>query len=134
MNTAGDPEMRATPEGLLEAYLEAFRARDVGRCVSFFHEDATIDFQVGTYRGRKSIEEWHNERFAAGLNLDRIDRTTVSGNTVTIDATVSSSRLAAFRIKSLGARVMIQFDTEGKVKYAKMSARASNPFKLLHSE
>lgn len=120
-------------EALMKEYLDAFHARDLERCMRFFADDAAIDFQIGVFRGRAAIEEWHKERFAADLKMVRLNSITVKGDTVLVDGIISSTRLASWKIKSLGGRLTVLFE-DGKIKHGKVNAKASNPFKFMHSE
>jgi ketosteroid isomerase-like protein len=131
-----DMEDKVAPEVDLEAltrqYLDAFEARDLERCVGFFHEDATIDFQNTIYRGRKGIEDWHKDRFAANLKMIRLDSITVNGDTVLVDGAAASKRLAAWKISSLNGRITIRFE-DGKIRQGKLAPRLTNPIDLLRS-
>lgn len=107
-------------EVLTRAYLESFEARDVERCVGFFAEDGFIDFQMSTYRGRAAIEQWHTDRFAADLKVQRVQSVRVDGDVVTVEAVVSSKRLAAWMIGSLTGRIAMRFET-GKIKECRLA-------------
>jgi type II secretory pathway component PulL len=106
-------------EGLARAYLESFEARDLERCVGFFLEDGCIDFQMSTYRGHQAIEQWHRDRFAADLRVKRVESVRVDGDAVTIDAVVSSKRLAAWKMSSLNGRMTVRFEN-GKIKECRL--------------
>jgi len=131
-----EPEAHANTaenlEALARSYLDAFEARDLERCLGFFLEDAHIDFQSGLYKGRKGIEDWHKDRFSANLRVIRIDGVTVNGDTVVIDAVVSSNRLAAWKVNSLSGRVTIRF-RDGKIQEGKLAPRMVNPINLIRS-
>jgi len=113
-------------EEVARDYLGAFDARDLTRCVDFFAEDATLAWQAGVYRGRPAIEEWHKDRFQADLRLVRVDGIGVEGNVVTVDGVATSKRLRAWRIGSLGGRVIFIFD-EDKIRDTKFTVRVTNP-------
>lgn len=110
------------PRAVIEAYLQAFEARDVPQCVAFYAEDAVIEFAFGTYRGKQAIEDWHKERFDAGLQLISLDSIEVEGDTVVIQVVATSRRLKSFRINSLKGTgtFLVQ---EGKIKGAKFAPR-----------
>src|SRR5439155_1311013 len=111
----------ANTDELVQGYLHAFAAADVEGCVAYFHDDATIEWMMTTYRGSEAIEEWHKDRFASGLQIDRVDEITVDGDAVVIDITVSSKRV--WRLASLGARVRIAH-SNNKIQNARFSLRA----------
>jgi ketosteroid isomerase-like protein len=111
-----DPESRA------RAYLEAFEARDMERCLDFFAEDAVIAFQSGVYRGRTQIEEWHRDRFSADLRLLRLNGIAVRGDTVVVDGVATSKRLRAWRIDSVHGAITIVFGGE-QIKEATFGVR-----------
>jgi hypothetical protein len=64
------------------------------------------------------------------VNLKSI---TVKGDTVVVDGTVSSKRLAAWRIKQLNGRVTMKF-VDGKIRNGKLSPRMTNPFNTLRED
>jgi ketosteroid isomerase-like protein len=120
-------------EETIRAYLDSFEARDLQRCVDYFAEDGLIDFQMSTYRGRKAIEQWHTDRFGADLRINRVESVRVNGDTVTVDAVVSSKRLAAWKMSNLSGRVTVRFES-GKIKECKLSPRMGNPIDLIRGE
>lgn len=126
---ASETELKA----LAKAYLDAFDAQDVARCMEFFTEDSSIDFNTTVYTGRQAIEAWHKDRFEANLKMVNLKGVSVKGDTVTVDGTVSSKRLAAWRIKALNGRVIMKF-ADGKIKYGKLSPRMTNPFNTLRED
>src|ERR1035438_2692909 len=69
--TATEADLKA----LAEAYLDAFHKRDLDRCVDFFSDDASIDFNMTAYKGRQNIVEWHKDRFEADLKMLRLNNT-----------------------------------------------------------
>jgi ketosteroid isomerase-like protein len=118
---------------LAQAYLDAFHARDLERCLEFYADDATVDFNKTVYSGRQGITEWHKDRFAADLRLIKMNSMTVDGDTVTVDGAVASKRLAAWRLKALSGRVTMRFE-DGKIKQGKLSPRMTNPFNMMREE
>lgn len=119
-------------EALTREYLNAFEARNIERCLSFFADDAAINFQGTVYRGPQAIEEWHRDRFAANLRMTRLEKMTVNGNTVEVDAVASSDRLAAWKIKSLNGRISLRF-ADGKIKEGTLTGRITSIFDMLRA-
>jgi hypothetical protein len=119
-------------EAVIHAYLKAFEARDLAGCVAFFHDDSVIDFQSGIYRGTKGITDWHKDRFSADLRVNRVESVTVNDNEVIVDATISSKRLAAWKLQSIGARITVQF-RDGRIQHGKLAPRMMNPINLIRS-
>ena len=66
----------ATNRELIETYLKAFEQRELEQCMDCFDSDATLEWLTVEYRGKPSIEEWHKDRFAAGLKILRVARRT----------------------------------------------------------
>jgi ketosteroid isomerase-like protein len=118
---------------LAETYLEAFHARDLDRCLEFFTDDSTVDFNMTMYTGRQAITDWHKDRFAADLKMVKRNSISVDGDTVTIDGAISSKRLSAWRVKALSGRVSIRFEN-GKIKNGKLSPRMTNPFNMIRED
>lgn len=118
-----EPLLRAA----VDAYLRAFAARDMAACLAAFDESAVVDFQLGTFRGAAEIEAWHADRFAAGLEVVRVDAMAADGDVVRVDVVVASTRLAAWRIASLPARVTLRF-SGGRIVEARMAPRL-DPFR-----
>jgi ketosteroid isomerase-like protein len=118
---------------LAETYLEAFHARDLDRCLEFFTDDSTVDFNMTMYTGRQAITDWHKDRFAADLKMVKRNSISVDGDTVTIDGAISSKRLSAWRVKALSGRVTIRFEN-GKIKNGKLSPRMTNPFNMIRED
>lgn len=114
-------------QALIDSYLEAFRARDLDRCVGYFDDNASLKFVSGVYNGRQAIEDWHKERFAAELKILSIDSVNVDGDTVKIDLMLASKRLQFFRLPSLAARATIRLDNN-KIKEAHFGPRFTDPF------
>ncbi|HTT61261.1 MAG TPA: nuclear transport factor 2 family protein [Bryobacteraceae bacterium] len=118
---------------LAQAYLDAFHAHDMERCLEFFADDATVDFNKTMYKGKEGITEWHKDRFAADLKMLKMSSMTVDGDTVVVDGAVTSKRLAAWRLKSLSGRVTMKFEN-GKIKYGKLAPRMTNPFNMMRED
>ena len=117
---------------MVRQYLEAFEARNQERCLTFYSEEARIDFQGTVFQGREAIRTWHEDRFAADLKIDKVEAVRPSGSNVVVDVVVSSSRLAAWKIKSLPGRITLRLQN-GKIRDAKFAARMTNVFDLLRS-
>ncbi len=122
----------AALEEITKDYLAAFNARDLEKCLSFYADDATVDFQDVVYEGLDSLREWHQERFQANLKLDKIENVRVKGKTVTVDAVASSDRLSAWKISSLKSRIEAKFEDE-KIQEVKLTARMTSLFGLMRS-
>jgi ketosteroid isomerase-like protein len=127
--TATDADLKA----LAEAYLDAFHKRELDRCVDFFHDDATIDFNMTAYKGRQAIIDWHKDRFEADLKMLRLNNVSVKGDTVTVDGVATSKRLVAWKAKSIAGRVTMRF-VDGKIASGKLSARMTNPLNMLRED
>ncbi len=117
-----------------EAYLDAFHKRELDRCVDFFSDDATIDFNMTAYKGRQAIIDWHKDRFEADLKMLRLNNIAVKNDTVTIDGVATSKRLVAWKAKSIAGRVTMRFGADGKIKTGKLSARMTNPLNMLRED
>ena len=76
-------------KAISQAYLDAFHAHDMERCLDFFADDAAVDFNKTMYTGRQGIIDWHKDRFEADLKLIKMNSMTVNGDTVVIDGAVS---------------------------------------------
>ena len=124
---------QADLKALAQAYLDAFDAQDLERCMGFFSDDATVDFNMTVYTGRQAITDWHKDRFAANLKLVRLNNISVNGDTVVVDAVASSKRLAAWKVKSISGRVTMRF-ADGKITSGKLAARMSNPINMLRED
>jgi ketosteroid isomerase-like protein len=119
-------------EAATRAYLDAFAARDLERCLGFYAEDASIDFQLGSFQGRKGIEQWHRDRFAANLRLLELESITVRDDTVVVDAIAASDRLAAWKIKRLSGRVTLRFE-DLRIVEARFAATRMSPVDMIRS-
>jgi ketosteroid isomerase-like protein len=120
-------------KALAQAYLDAFHARDMDRCLDFFTDDATVDFNKTIYTGRQGLTDWHKDRFAAELKMIKMNSMTVDGDTVVVDGAVTSKRLAAWRLKALSGRVTMRFEN-GKIKFGKLAPRMTNPFNMMRED
>jgi|SRR5579862_1568755 hypothetical protein len=124
---------QADLKALAQAYLDAFDAQDLERCLGFFNDNATIDFNMTNYSGRQAITDWHKDRFAANLKLVRLNKISVNGDTVVVDAVATSKRLAAWKVKAISGRVTIRF-ADGKIVSGKLAARMTNPINMLRED
>lgn len=118
---------------LAQSYLDAFHAHDMDRCLDFFADDATVDFNKTMYSGKQGITDWHKDRFDADLKMVKMNSITVKDDTVVVDGAVTSKRLAAWRLKSLSGRVTMKFEN-GKIKYGKLAPRMTNPFNMMRED
>jgi hypothetical protein len=115
-----------TTRQLIDIYLQAFERQDLEQCLNCFDPDATLEWLMGEYRGKASIEEWHKDRFAAGLKILRVDGVSIQGDVATLRITVTSKRLAAWRMPSLAGIVTVKFQA-GKIHGTKFAAKSINP-------
>lgn len=113
-------------ETLVRAYIAAFEARDLARCVEFYAEEATIGFHLSPFRGRGAVEEWHRRRFAAEARVLKIERIVVEGDRAVVDAVATSRKLKAWQIPDLRGRVGLVF-AQGKITSAQFALRGHNP-------
>lgn len=111
---------------LIDSYLQAARERDLDGCMTYFAEDAKLTFMSGIFEGKPAIEEWHKERFDADLQFIRIDAIKTRGDTVTVDAVVTSKRIKAWKIGTLGGRATFRI-ADGKIKETSFGLRLHNP-------
>jgi len=114
----------ATARELIEAYLRAFERREMEQCMDCFNSDATLEWLTDEYRGKFSIEEWHKDRFAAGLKILRVDEMNIYGDVATVRLTVTSKPLVALQRPSLGGVVSVKFQN-GKIHGVKVAARVA---------
>lgn len=103
-------------------YLKAFDARDMERCLSFCDEDAKFHFLWRTFRGRKGIEKWHRDRFAADLRVIRVDNISSDRDTVTVDVVITSKKLKPHKVDSLGGRITVRLE-RGAMKDVRFALR-----------
>jgi hypothetical protein len=115
-----------TTRQLIDIYLKAFERGELEQCMDCFHPDATLEWLMGEYRGQESIEEWHKDRFAAGLKILRVDGMNITGDVATVRVTVTSKRLTAWRMPSLAGIVTVTFQG-AKIHTTKFAAKSINP-------
>ena len=115
------------PQALIESYLDAVREKDISRCLDFYHDDARLHFMMGVFKGKKAIADWHKERFDAEMEIVRVGKITTKGDTVSVDASVTSKKIRAFKIARLAGKASFRLD-DGKIKEVKLSPRIYNPF------
>ena len=110
------------PRTVVEAYLQAFDARDLLKCIGFYDDDATLTFGLGLYRGKQAIEQWHKDRFAADMRIQELEDIEVYGSTVTVRGVVTSKKLKVFKVGSLGGTgtFLVQ---QGKIKELRFEGR-----------
>jgi hypothetical protein len=120
---AEDGDLEAT----VRAYLGALNERNLTRCIEFFAEDATVTFMARAFRGRQAIEAWHRERFAAELEVVRIGAIRHKGDSLIVDGVVTSKRIRALKIGSLGGRATVSLENS-RVKAMRFGLRPYNPF------
>jgi len=104
------------------AYLEAFEARDIAQCMTFYDDDASLSFAQSDYKGKEHIEEWHKARFAADLRIVGLEKLTVEGNTVVFAAVVTSKRIQAWKLNTIRGTVTTLFEGS-KIKDLKFGMR-----------
>ena len=112
----------AEPAVVVQAYIEALTARDLSRCVDFYADDAKITFISGVFRGKQAIKEWHEERFAAELELVSVGELNAKGEKVTLDVLVTSKKLRAWKLNKLAGRPTTPY-RQGKRKKSKQCPR-----------
>lgn len=124
-STTDETALRAMVEG----YRHAFEQRDLAGCVGYFAEDAVIRFLFGSYQGRRAIEDWHKDRFAADVQILRVESTSVEEGKVGIQAVVTSRRLKQFRIGEVKGTLTFRIE-EGRFKEAVLAPRKGVPSHL----
>ena len=118
----------ADAEALVQSYLDAFAARDLSRCLGMFDESAVLDFPPGTFKGKQALEEWHQARFAANMQIVSVDKISAAGDTITIEGTITSKRLHAWHINHLAGNVVFQL-RDGLISHARFGMGSFNPIK-----
>jgi hypothetical protein len=113
-------------ERIVAQYFEAMEQRDLQACLSFYDENARINFTIGIYEGRKAVESWHQDRFQANLKIVSIERIVAAGDSVTVQATITSDRIKKWRLNTLSGKAVFQF-VNGKIKETKVDLVLSNP-------
>lgn len=114
---------------VLEDYIAAFEARDLPRCLAFFHEDAHLRFATGHFDGIKAIEQWHKDRFEGGMRLVEMDEMEFKGNTLVVQGVVTSPRLRIIKMKSLRGTGTFVID-QGRFKEFSLQLRKGFRFTL----
>ena len=123
--TTDDAALRA----LVDAYRQAFEARDLAGCVGFFADDAVIRFLFGSYQGRQAIEDWHQDRFQAEVQILRLEGVSVDQTRVSVQAVVTSRRLKQFRIGEVKGTLTFRVE-EGRFREAVLTPRKGVPSHL----
>ena len=114
------------PKAVATSYLAAAEARDIDACVRHYAPDATLTFMSGVFEGHAAIEDWHKERFAANMRFVKVDAIKVKANVVTVDAVITSDRLKAWKLTSLGGRATFRIH-DGRIKETTFGLRLHNP-------
>jgi len=114
---------------MVKDYVEAFEARDLSRCLNFFHDDAELHFATGRFSGKKAIEQWHNDRFKGGMRLVEIEDIEVKDDTVIMHAVVTSPKLKLVRIDNFRGTGTFVIDQD-KFKEVKMGLRKGYRFHI----
>jgi len=117
----------ATREAIVQDYLTALNEHQLEKCLAFYAEDGTIEFQSGIFKGPDAIAEWHRERFAAGFQVLDVDRMTVNDDTVVVEAAIASARLRSWKINRLSGKATVVFDGD-RIKEVRMAPKMYNPF------
>jgi uncharacterized protein (TIGR02246 family) len=126
----GTPSANATPETTVRAYLDALSEHDLDRCMSFFSPDASIEMMNAKHVGRDEIAEWHRQRFEADLKFDKIQGVKVKGDTVVVDAAISTKRLKFYRLNSVNGRATVKV-RDGVITESKLAMKSYNPIEAL---
>jgi uncharacterized protein (TIGR02246 family) len=128
MTLPSTPETsQADPKSVVTAYLDALREHNLERCMALYADDAVIEIMHNQHRGRQAIEEWHRERFAVELQLTKVDAVKAKGQTVVVDAAISTKRLRAWKIPAMSGRATFQLQ-DGMITELKLAGRGFNPF------
>lgn len=112
MTTQEPQQAVGTLEQVIRGYLVALADKDLSGCVDLYTDDAVIHFMNGIYKGRKSVEEWHRDRFAANLHVLQIDEIQTTDNTVVVDAVVTSDRIKGWQVNGFPGRMTFLFEGE----------------------
>jgi uncharacterized protein (TIGR02246 family) len=119
-------------QDVVKEYMAAFEARDLDRCLSFFNDDATLEFVTATYHGKTQLAEWHNTRFSADVKITNLDDIKVDGEVVTINGVITSKRLKAWRINHLSGKAIFRV-RNGKISELKFGLRNYNPIEAFRT-
>ena len=109
-------------QDVVQAYIDAFGARDLARCVGIFDEQAVIEYGPASYRGSQMLEQWHQERFTHNMTVVNIKDISCSGDTVTVEGTITSNRLKAWRVGTLSGKAKFLV-RDGKIASVSLSLR-----------
>lgn len=123
----GEARVQADRRAAVEGYLQALSQRNLEGCLSYFAEDATIYFQAGVFSGRKAIEDWHRDRFAVSFQVLDVSDMKIDGDTVVVDASITSDRVRAWKINKLAGKATLRFEQD-RIKEARLAPRTYNPF------
>lgn len=112
----------------VESYVDALAARDIQRCVDLYDETAVLELPSGAVSGAQAIELFHRERFAASLEVRRVRRIVADGDTVQVDASVTSRVIRAIGVGALPVRVTFWL-RDGKIRRAKGGLQPLRPWR-----
>ena len=107
---------------MIADFVEAFNAGDLARCVEFYADDASLQFMAKTYRGKPAIEQWLQQRFAAGAQILEIRETILDGESLRLEAIVTSRKLQAWRLPRMKGRAQVKLDAAGRIVECKLGA------------
>ena len=94
-----------------QQYLDAFQQHDLSTCLSYFTDDAVINFFSKRHVGRREIEKWHRDRFKAQIQILSMDGFESVGDTVSADMTIASKFMRRFPLKASG-RAIVKMDRD----------------------
>jgi len=122
------------PQKVVEAYLQAFEARDLSRCVEFYDEEGLLifgppAFGLGRFRGKEAIEQWHKDRFAGGMRVVKVEDIQVNSDTVTVKAVASSPVLKAIQLDDFRGTASFII-RQGKIKEVRLGLRTGYRFHI----
>jgi uncharacterized protein (TIGR02246 family) len=126
-NPTTAPDEAATREAIVQDYLAALNEHQLEKCLAFYADDGTIEFQSGIFKGPAAIADWHRERFAAGFQVLDVDRVTVTDDTVVVEAAIASARLRSWKINRLSGKATVVFDGH-RIKEVRLAPKMYNPF------
>jgi hypothetical protein len=113
-------------KSVVSDYIAAFQERDMEKCLSYWHENAEIDFVMGTYRGMNDIEQWHQDRFNADMRVLQVQSIEVQDDRATVDVVATSKVARIWRMNSVEGRINLKFKA-GKINHAKFGLRTAIP-------
>jgi len=114
---------------IVNDYFDAFEARDLSRCLEFFHDDAVLHFATGKFSGIKSIDQWHQARFEGGMRIVEVESIEVQNDTVIVQAVATSPKLKLVRIDDLKGTVTFVIKQD-KFKELRMELRKGYRFHI----